>query len=255
MMIRSIVMHAIDSSNIAPMERWYYKQHSAEIARRYGTWIQRHESWMPVHAPLDAQEYGWFNWRFTQIYWRELPESGAKGEYAFTPPKHWLKRVVSSFIPAQCNNDFKGDQLLSEEKDVLRWVQFIRYPDGVDKKSADDWYINTFAKEACQHDKLYRFFSSRTLSGLGGLPGIWRDCDKAFLKGGKDLQWDRISEMWFETFADWRDFVKVNPPTYTVPVWAVIKKFPFLNVGIDFVSTFLLEQPNNDFIAEKRIYL
>jgi len=253
--IKSIVMHVIDGSNIAPMERWYYKHHSAEIARRYGPWIQRYESWLPVQTPKEAQEYGWFNWRFTQIYWRDLPERGAKGEYAFTPPPYWLKRVASTFIPGQCSDDFKGDQLLSNEKYVLRWVQFIRYPEGVNKEKAEEWYVNTFAKEACQHEKMYRFFSSKTIVGLGGLPGVWRDCDKPFLKGGKDLQWDRISEMWFETFDDWRNFVITNPPVYTIPEWAETNKFPFLKLGEDFISTFLLEQPNNDFIAEKRIYL
>jgi hypothetical protein len=254
-MIRSLVLHDINPSNIAAMERWYYKDHSAEIARRYGPWMQRHESWMPVHTPIDAQEYGWFNWRLTQVYWRELPETGAKGEYAFTPPPYWFDRIINCFIPAQCTDDFKGSQLLNFEKYVLRWVQFIQFPEGVDKEEADRWYVDIFAKEACRHDKMYRFFSSKTIKGLGRLPGVWRECDKVFLKSGKALQWDRVSEMWFENFDDWRDFVKTNPPTYTAPKWAKTDAFPFLTPYEDFVSTVVLEQPNNDFIAEKRIYL
>lgn len=40
------------------MERWYHRDHSAEIARRYGPWLARHESYLPVDAPVDARECG-----------------------------------------------------------------------------------------------------------------------------------------------------------------------------------------------------
>ena len=247
-------MHMIDINHIAMMERWYYLQHSAEIARRYGPWLRRHESWMPVPIPEEAKEYGWFNWRLTQNYWQEQPKSGPRGELAFTPSPVPLVRCASTQIPAQCTEDFKGFDLLPYEKYNLRWVQFIRYPEGTDKESADHWYVETMAPALCGHDRLHRFFSSKTIWVEGGLPGVWRRQDLGCLKTGKDGEWDRVTEMWFETFDDWKDFVR-NTPECELPPWAERTSFPYLNPGDTFISTFVLEQPTNDFIAEKRVYM
>lgn len=253
-MHRSLVLHQIDMDDIATMERWYYLQHSAEIARRYGPWLCRHESWMPVPAPEDAKAYGFFNWRLTQTYWREEPLPGPRGELAFTPSPVPLVRCASTHIPAQCTEDFKGYNLLPYEKENLRWVQFIRYPDGVDKERADRWYVEVMAPAVCKHHALHRFFSSKTIQVAGGLPGVWREQDRGRLKSGKDRQWDRVSEMWFESFRDWRDFV-THAPEVELPDWAQQTTFPYLNCGDTFISTFVVEQPTNDFLAEKRVYL
>ena len=40
-MIKSVVVHDIPMSQIAAMERWYYKDHAPEINRRYGPWLTR----------------------------------------------------------------------------------------------------------------------------------------------------------------------------------------------------------------------
>lgn len=253
-MHKSLVLHQIDIDDIAAMERWYYLQHSAEIARRYGPWLRRHESWMPVPVPEEATEYGFFNWRFTQTYWYEEPLPGPRGELAFTPPPVPLVRCASTHIPAQCTEDFKGHQLLPYEKETLRWVQFIRFPDNVAKEKADSWYVNVMAPAICSHDKMHRFFSSRTISVASGLPGVWRECDRSKLKSGKDRQWDRVTEMWFESFRDWRDFVR-NTPKVELPEWAEQSAFPYLTCGNNFISTFIVEQPTNDFLEEKRVYL
>ena len=42
-MICSIVLHDIDISQIAAMERWYWRDHSPEIARRFRPWAARHD--------------------------------------------------------------------------------------------------------------------------------------------------------------------------------------------------------------------
>jgi hypothetical protein len=46
-MIRSIVVHDIPVDSVAAMERWYHRVHAPEIARRYGPWLTRHESFVP----------------------------------------------------------------------------------------------------------------------------------------------------------------------------------------------------------------
>ena len=58
------------------------------------------------------------------------------------------------------------------------------------------------------------------------------------------VQWDRVTELWYDSFAAWRNAVIDNPPAYTLPEWATdpfypetTDKFPFFKPGVDFVST------------------
>ena len=84
-MLKSIVMMDLPIDDIAPMERWYYEAHSSEISRRYGPFLQRHESYVALDAPEDARRFGFYNWRVTETFWREMPESGAKGRLLLHP--------------------------------------------------------------------------------------------------------------------------------------------------------------------------
>ena len=88
-MLKSIVMMDLPIDDIAPMERWYYEAHSSEISRRYGPFLQRHESYVALDAPEDARQFGFYNWRVTETFWREMPEAGARGAYCFTPAPVW----------------------------------------------------------------------------------------------------------------------------------------------------------------------
>jgi hypothetical protein len=72
-MIKSIVIHDIPSAHIAAMERRYFRDHAPEIIRRYGPWLARRESYLPVPVPEDARSYGFYNWRITEGWWRESP--------------------------------------------------------------------------------------------------------------------------------------------------------------------------------------
>ncbi len=76
-MIKSVVLHDIPLDALPAMERWYHREHSAEISRRYGPWLQRHESYLPVPAPADAQAYGVYNWRLTEGFRAKRARSGS----------------------------------------------------------------------------------------------------------------------------------------------------------------------------------
>ena len=71
-MIRSIVVHDIPADSVAAMERWYHRDHAPEIVRRYGPWLARHESFVPVPPPPEAAGFGVFSWRVTDCWWREI---------------------------------------------------------------------------------------------------------------------------------------------------------------------------------------
>ncbi len=252
-MIKSIVMHDIPISHIAAMERWYFKNHAPEIVRRYGPWLTRHESFLPVPAPPDAQAYGFYNWRVTEGWWRELPEPGPKGTLSFTVPPVWPK-VATCFVPAQPTEDFLGSELQPHEKNVLRWYILIKYPDGVSGEKGEDWFLNTHAREVMRQPGLYRFFSYRVIKEPIALPGTWapvkRPSPETILHA-----WDRLVELWYDNFDDWRKSVMEAPPPYTKPPWAKYDNYPFLKPFVDFVSSFILERPSDEFLREARGYL
>ena len=62
---------------------------------------------MALDAPEDARRFGFYNWRVTETFWREMPESGAKGAYCFTPAPVW-NPVATCTVKAQPDNDFFG---------------------------------------------------------------------------------------------------------------------------------------------------
>jgi len=253
-MIKSIVLHDIPLDAYPAMERWYYRDHAAEIARRYGPWLTRHESYLPVPlVPPEAQAFGFYNWRLTECWWREIPLPGPRGALSYTPPPVW-PRVATCFVPAQPTEDFLGGDLLPQDKVGLRWYILLRYPRGVDKKEGEEWFLGTHAPEVMQQPGLYRFFSYRVIVNAPGLPGVWHP-GASPPPEITDTRWDRVVELWYETFGAWRRAVLEKPPTYTAPPWDTHEVFPFLRPFEDFVCTFVLERPTDEFLRDLRSYL
>jgi hypothetical protein len=252
-MIRSIVVHDIPADSVAAMERWYHRVHAAEIVRRYGPWLARHESYVPVTPPPEAAGFGVFNWRVTDGWWRELPSPGPQGTLCFTPPPVW-PQVATCFIPAQPTNDFLGSDRLPEERACFRWHVLLRYPEGVSADEGERWFAETHAPELCELPGLRRFFSYRVIDEPLRLPGVWRD-------GGApppetvQHEWHRLSELWFDSCTDWRAAVVASAARLTPPAWATRPGYPFVEPGRDFVSSFLLERPTDEFLRDLRGYL
>ena len=252
-MIKSIVVHDIPISHIAAMERWYYKAHAPEINRRFGSWLTRHDSYLPVDAPSDARAFGFYNWRVTEGWWRDIPKAGPGGNLAFSVPPVWPK-VATCFIPAQPTEDFMGYEYQPWEKQVLRWFILFKYPKNVSLDEGEDWFLQVHAKEVMHQPGLYRFFSYQTLREPIPLPGAWAP-GKRPPADTVLSSWDRLIELWYETFDDWRNAVIQAPPHYTRPTWATTDHYPFVEPGKDFVSSFILERPNDEFWRDSRGYL
>jgi hypothetical protein len=251
-MIKSIVVHDIPLDAYPAMERWYHRDHSPEISRRYGPWLTRHESYLPMPVPSEAQAYGFYNWRVTECYWREVPEPGPKGTLAFTAPPAW-PRVASCFVPPQPTEDFLGSEYMPAEKVGLRWYVLFRYPQGVSREEGEDWFLGTHAPEVAKQPGLYRFFSYEAIQDAPALPGVWRATDRP-PAGITEVRWDRVHELWYETFSDWRRAVLEAPPIYSKPPWATRDVFPFVEPYVDLVSSFILERPNDEFLRDLRSY-
>jgi len=252
-MFKSIVLHDIPIDHIAAMERWYYRDHSPEIVGRYGPWSVRHDSYLPIAAPDDARQFGFFNWRMTEGWWRDIPKPGAQGALSFTVPPVTPK-VATCFIPWQPTEDFRGAEIQPGERPALRWFALYRYPDGVSPEQGEEWFLGTHVPELLQQSGLWRCFSYRVIQDHIPLPGTWSEGHHP----PRDqilTRWDRVCEFWYDDFAAWRESVIKAPPAYTAPSWATHPVFPFLKPGVDFVSTFLFERPTDEFLRSTRSYL
>lgn len=252
-MIRSIVVHDIPISHIAAMERWYFRDHSPEISRRYGPWLERHESFLPVDAPPQARQFGFFNWRVTDAWWREIPLGGPRGAFAFTVAPV-TPTVATCFIPPQPTEDFLGHEIQPFERQQLRWFVLMRYPDGVSREEGDEWFLKIHAPEVCRQPGLYRFFSYKVADVDHGLPGVWPPDAVAEVRRLLMPHWHRVCELWYETFDDWERAVLKEPPSYTKPKWARFDRYPFLEPRKELVSSFLLERPVDEFLRDSRAY-
>jgi hypothetical protein len=250
-MIKSIVVHDIPADALAAMERWYYREHSAEIVRRYGPWPARHESYLPVPAPPEAATFGVFNWRVTEGWWRELPEPGPRGALSFTPPPVW-PTVATCFVPAQPSDDFAGSDSLPSATACLRWYVLVRYLPGVSVESGEEWFLGILVPEVLRQPQLRRFFSFRVITESSTLPGVWRG-------GGEPPAdtilptWHRLCELWYESLSDWRA-ATAEVAAAAAPPWAELATFPFVEPGRNFVSSFILERPTDEFLRDLRAY-
>ncbi len=256
-MYRSIVMHQLDYNKIAACEEWYYRYHGPQLARRYGPWLERFESYRPVPLPddLSAERIGYTNWLVTAGMWREIPKEGPQGEMSLTSPREDC-RNFGIFLPPQSGDDFKGSGYSPEEKACLRFVFMIEYPEGTEKQSADEWFLNTMAKEISDVDEAYRFISAKALTEEIHLPGTWKPDDMAHMQeigDPADHRWDRYAEIWFETFDEVRAFFEKSKG-FTHPAWAQTDEFPFLIPYSHFVSTFLLERPAYNWLENFNVY-
>jgi len=248
-MIRSIVIMNIPSMNELPaMERWYTRYHAPEILHRFGPWLTRLESYRVVPVPPEAERYGYYNYRVTESWWRSVQElPSVCGTLSFTPSPIRPK-VVSIFVPPQPTEDFMGGEVTPDEKTILRWYIVFKYPDEVPVQEGEDWFLNIHAREVMQQPGLTRFFSYRA-SEIASLPGHRPS------KGPPPTAWHRLSEQWYENFDGWRKSVINSPRKYTKPPWGKYDQYPFLEPYVDFVSTFILERPTDDFLRDWRGYI
>jgi hypothetical protein len=257
--IRSYLLVNLTSLNYLPMmERWFYRDKAMETISQMGPLLYRYVTYRAVPPPEGAVVYGYYNWRMIEHWWHESPfRKGLDHGSAlagYWPPNYneavglpqpgdqgvrewYAPGPVFVFVPARATEDFLGAGLSLADGNNLRWITVMKYPEGVSREEGDDWYLNVHAKEVCEQPGLKRFFSFHAVepSNLVG-------------------PWVRVSELWYEHHDAWRKAIIGSPPKYTKPHWATYDKYPFLRPEIDFVSTFLLERPECDFLRDYRGY-
>jgi len=135
---------------------------------------------------------------------------------------------------------------------MLKWVLFIRYPDGADKEAADQWYLNVHTQDA------------RTLAGKGVVSyRTYRCVDAQFpppwSAGVAEFNdWDRVTEFEFRDWDGWRESFTENDPAWRPPDFDVPEtpEVPGSLVrgrgvgGFESVSCFIETEPEYDLLSE-----
>ena len=243
-MIKTIILHhLLDMNDLPAAERWFYRYHIPEVLRNQPV---GYVSYRAVPPPPGAEDYGYYNYKVHENLNRGEGERPL-GLTAMTKEVVPLK-VIMVNVPATPTEDLLGKGTSFEEKTILRWLIAFRYPEGVGVEEGDDWYLNAHAKEVMQQPGLTRFFSYRVIAP----PEVMGKVVPAFLHPRSQVSsnWHRISEQWYENSNGWVDSVVSSPPRYTKPPWATYDRYPFLEPGVDFASTFILERPTDDWLRQ-----
>jgi hypothetical protein len=259
-MIRSYLVINLSSLDYLPMmDRWLYKNHASETMSQVGPILHRYATYRAVPGPEGSEAFCVYNWRMTEHWWAESPfKAGAMGHGSAISevwPKDYNKAVCIPeneeargrvwkakapafvFVNPRPTEDFLGRGLRLEDGNIIRWVTVHKYPEGVSREEGDKWYNEVHASEVCKQPGLKRFFS---FSAVDPTPMIG--------------PFVRVSELWYENHSAWKNAIIDNPTAYTKPAWAKHDKYPFLEPGVDFVSQFLLERPECDFLKDYRGY-
>ena len=263
-MIKSVFMlHSIDLPNELPaFERWLLRYHAPEVMSKDIGLQVRFISYRPIPPIPEVTAYGYYNLRVEEVWFRNAgeleelePLHRAVGRtdrvLSFTWKAPWAAKPInwkemnpgvpprvafSVYTPP--TEIFLGGKYRADEKSIIRWYTVTKYPKGVSLEEGEDWFLNVHTKEVLQQPGLTAFFSSRACHMPGRYP----------------IEWVRLTELWYEDFNSWKKSIIDSPPKYTKPSWARYDKYPFLEPYVDFVSTFILERPDHDYIKESNPY-
>ncbi|MCH3916795.1 MAG: hypothetical protein LKE40_04905 [Spirochaetia bacterium] len=250
-MSKLLIIHNLKDFNALPaLERWFRRYHVPEVLTQY-PWTNRYLLYRVIPEPDGAERFGFFNYRVHEN-WVTGSESrrGERGLLSMTqqPYPDAMDAIVVN-MPAEPTDDFLGSDLHFDDHTILRWVCVFRYPDGADIDKADDWYLNVHVPEMKKTPGLNRYFSTKAyISEKSPLP------QGDSFKKHMDLfyrQWHRVTELWFDDSNSWKNGIIGNLPKLTRPSWATDGNYPFIIPGSEFISTFILEKPDNDFIKER----
>lgn len=258
---KMVLLVNIPSMNDLPAsERWLLKDHAMETLSWIGPWLDEYVSYRVVPPPPDvypdAVRYGYYNWRVTNHVYNEAPPPPTKMWTIVAPVPHPVRPTATDveqiydanvdgrreaphmhvlcYVPFEPTQDFMGKELNPWDKSFLRWITVFKYPEGVSMEEGEKWYLDIHSKEVMRQPGIIRYFSFRTIHFPGHPP----------------YPWHRVSEQWYENFNCWKKSIIDSPPKYTKPPWAKYDEYPFLEPYVDFVSTFILERPTNDFLRD-----
>lgn len=223
------------------LDRWYMTYHAPEVRRAYQAWQRNYISFRSYLPPDEARAgFGVGYGRMTEIHFdaiddfRESRRNSLYGDdlESFTPPpggwaKNKLFRSITATIPTNPDRLFLSRPTPPRELPYLRWILFHHYPEGVSADEGDAWFETIHAPQLAALSGLRRFAWYKVLTERG--------------------PFTRVTEFWFEDYAQWRAAFLDRPTNFTPPLWG--GSFPFSEMK----SMFIGERPDIDFIHDERV--
>jgi hypothetical protein len=217
----------------AALDRWYRTVHSREALLFVGPWLRRYWAYRGYDAPPEADAVGAVRYRLTEMWYANATERREADEawYPLSPPSTELAdpkrtRITQIYVPAIPDERYV-DGWPRQKADYLRWVFFMRYPDGVTPDAGDRWFREVYAPAMAKAPGVRRFVCYNSVDPPTG-PKSWR----------------RMCEMWFDDYAGWKAAVLDDGAAAPVSPWGGgVPGFPI-------VSIFTHQAPDMDFLRD-----
>lgn len=114
---------------------------------------------------------------------------------------------------------------------MIRWLSFIRYPDGITIEEGDRWFLGTRAQELKQLKGICRYLTWKSEETPGARPG---------------RPWNRLTEIGFRDWPSLRAAM-ANFPVVAAPPWG--------EPGFEVESIFVADNPEYDFFRDTPAWL
>jgi hypothetical protein len=254
--------------NEAEADRHYMQDHGMEVISVSGPWMSRYQIWLPYDPPKEAAErFGAVKGRYAELWFTEE-------NYADRPPlsaqrfPEWTKQdnpananrdkmTTNGMFPANPTDTFYDSNPHPYDTSIVRWITFIRYPEGVLVEDGEKWFLEVHAKEAVKQPGLLKFVSYRSWEpqrAVSGAPTAGATMPDGMIK---PRSWVRMCEYWYKDIDAWRKAVLDSPPAYTAPSWG--GEYPFVDMMSSFIPyyyyyDFMNQSFRLDFERPKVIY-
>lgn len=247
-----IMIDVPDPTDQLALDRWYMTYHAPQMHRAMKAWQRTYVSYRSYGVPVEADRYGsvWRG-RLTEIQYDRLddfyegrrnnpyldlltpPPGGWRDAFfrteTITVPVNPQENYLESAVSGATNRSWIERNAATPPKETpyLRWILFLRPPASVDAEAAERWFFDTHVKEVAKLPGLRRYVGYRSV--------------------GREGRYSRVVELWFDDYAAWRKAFIDQAPAFTAPAWG--STFPFM----ESVSTFVGENPDVDFINDRRV--
>jgi hypothetical protein len=266
-MVKEIAMGVFTNApNQAELDRYYLGYHGPEVVQFSGPWLRRYQLWLPYDPPKEAVDrFNAVKGRYAELWfgseeeYLDRPAHGPMSKATFQSVGENKQTVV--MVTAKPTEEFYDPDPFAKETPVFRWVQIIRYPDGVSAEEGEKWFLNVHAKEALKQPGLMKFVSYRILTEISekmnqlmskymSIPPLNAGAGTGAPGGAapstgdmpKMKTWVRVNEYWYKDADAWRKAVLDSPPKYTTPSWG--GTYPF----VEMISTFIPYMHDVDFL-------
>lgn len=240
----------LDAPSEADADRFYLRHHAPETIRISGAWLRKYVSYKPYDPPQEAVErFGAVKGRYAELWFTSVEEYQSRPSHGAWSLPSWETdknrkmpkgAKYATLVPALPTEEFYDPDPNPENTPIIRWVQAIRYPDGVSVEEGEKWFLEVHAKEALKQPGLLKFISYKCIpkgNMAEAFPELTESDDgssKEMPKMETPASWVRVVEYWYRDLDAWRTAVIESPPEYTSPSWG--GEYPFVEMGSTFIG-------------------